>query len=70
MSLKDASKRGSRKRTDRDLLDLAELEEEETVRINVKLPKSLREEFKRKADEEGRTMSQIVRFWVERFVRT
>ncbi len=44
-------------------------EDVEEAQLNLRLPKPLREAFKRKTDAEARQMSALVRKWIREYVR-
>jgi len=44
-------------------------DEGEEVQLNIRLPKALRDAFKRQTDVEARQMSALLRKWIREYVR-
>lgn len=65
-----AASRGASKKTSDPILEkhLRDTGAEETVRINVKLPRRMREQVKQKTEERGETISGVVRAYLEHYL--
>lgn len=54
---------------DQELLEcLSEPGDDDTIRMNITIPRSLKKRFKARCDEDGRTMSGVVNLWVKRYL--
>lgn len=69
MSLKDAMKAKKTRTTPQKTKALEEVTKEEIKRLNVNLPASLLKAFKAKAATEGKEMSELVKAFVEQYVK-
>ena len=65
-----AARRGASKKEADPILEkhLRDTGAEDTVRINVKMPRRMREEVKRKAEVRGETISDVVRAYLEHYL--
>lgn len=69
MSLKDAvAKRAERTSVHKDAA-VAEASREPVKRLNVNLPESVLKQFKAKAAMEGKDMSELVKGWIEGYLK-
>ena len=69
MSLKDALKAKKTRTTPLKAKALEEVSKEETKRLNVNLPASLLNVFKAKAALEGKEMSELVKAFIEQYIK-
>jgi len=65
-----AASRGAEKKSTDPILEkhLRDTGAEDTVRINVKLPRRMRRAVKEKAQERGETVSDVVRAYLEHYL--
>lgn len=69
MSLKDAvTKRADRTSVQKDAA-VAEAGREPVKRLNVNLPESILKQFKAQAAMEGKDMSELVKGWIETYLK-
>ncbi|TXH78372.1 MAG: hypothetical protein E6Q85_01755 [Thiothrix sp.] len=69
MSLKDAIKAKKTRTTPQKTQALEEVSKEEIKRLNVNLPASLLKAFKAKAAIEGKEMSEVIKSFIEEYVK-
>lgn len=69
MSLKDAMKAKKTRPTPQKAQALEEVAKEEIKRLNVNLPASLLKAFKVKATLEGKEMSEVIKTFIEQYVK-
>lgn len=69
MSLKEAMKAKKARTTPQKAQALEEMTKEGMKRLNVNLPESLLKAFKIKATLEGKEMSEVIKAFIEQYVK-